>query len=546
MIFDHLPLAEAEGAILAHTMRLDGATFKKGRLLSAQDIVLLHAHNHDTVLAARLEAGDVPENAAAEQVAAAAAGLGVRAAAPFTGRANLHAEIDGVLVADEDRIDRLNLLHESVTVASLRAYDRVFEGQMVATVKIIPLAAPDAMVNAAENVAAEDGPLFRVAPFVPRRMGLVTTVLPGTKDSVLQKAEQVITGRVVGVKGSIAEHRRCTHTPIAVADAIRDLLESGCAPILILGASATVDRRDVVPAGIELAGGTLDHFGMPVDPGNLLLLAHYGAVPVIGVPGCARSPKLNGFDWVLERLAAGLPVGRRDIMLMGAGGLLKEITGRPQPRESGDIHAKFAKKVAAIVLAAGQSRRMGTANKLLAPVDGAPMVAKVVAAAGQSSAQPVIVVTGHQPDEVAAALEGSGATLHHNPDFAAGLSTSLRVGIAALPGDVDGVLVCLGDMPRITAKHLDTLIAAFDPEEGRAICVPTKGGKRGNPVLWSARFFPDMERIAGDVGARHIIGENAELVCEVPIEDDAIFLDLDTPEALQALTEPANGDPRKT
>ncbi len=536
MIFNHLPLAEAEGAILAHSMRLGETAFKKGRVLSAEDIVLLHAHDHPTVLAAHLEDGDVAENVAAEQIAAAAAGLGVRAATPFTGRTNLHAEIDGILMVDPDRVDQLNLLHESVTVASLHPFDRVSEGQMVATVKIIPFAAPEPVVEDAEAIAAQEGPLFRVAPFVPRRVGQVTTVLPATKDKVLQKAEQVITGRVTGVKGSIAGHQRCTHTPDAVADAIHDLVEAGCAPILVLGASATVDRRDVVPMGIEHAGGTVDHFGMPVDPGNLLLLAHYGSVPVIGVPGCARSPKLNGFDWVLERLAAGIPVGRRDIMLMGAGGLLKEITGRPQPREGHPEHIIATNKIAAVVLAAGQSRRMGKDNKLLAPVDGAPMVAKVVAAARSSAADPVVVVTGHQVDQVATALRGSGATLHHNPDFAAGLSTSLRVGLAALPGDVDGALICLGDMPRVTAAHMDKLIAAFDPEEGRAICVPTKDGKRGNPILWSARFFPDMERVAGDVGARHIVGENADLVCEVPIEDDAIFLDLDTPEALRAVT----------
>ena len=194
-------------------------------------------------------------------------------------------------------------------------------------------------------------------------------------------------------------------------------------------------------------------------------------------------------------------------------------------------------KIAALVLAAGQSRRMGKTNKLLAPVDGAPMVIRVVDAALASGAAPVVVVTGHEADQVKEALTGKNVTIHNNPDYTAGLSTSLRIGLKALPGDVDGALVCLGDMPRVTAKHLGKLIAAFDPDEDRAICVPTKDGKRGNPVLWSTRFFPEMEQITGDVGARHIIGENVELVCEVPMEDDAIFLDLDTPEALRGATE---------
>ena len=122
-----------------------------------------------------------------------------------------------------------------------------------------------------------------------------------------------------------------------------------------------------------------------------------------------------------------------------------------------------------------------------------------------------------------------------NPDFADGLSTSLKRGIAALPADLDGALVCLGDMPLITGRHIDRLIAAFNPLEGRAIIVPTRRGKRGNPVLWAKDFFPEMTQIAGDVGARHLIGEHAELVAEVEMDDDAILVDVDTPEALAAL-----------
>jgi molybdenum cofactor cytidylyltransferase len=271
---------------------------------------------------------------------------------------------------------------------------------------------------------------------------------------------------------------------------------------------------------------------MPVDPGNLLLLAHLGDRPVLGLPGCARSPKLNGFDWVLERLAAGIPLTRQDIMGMGVGGLLTEISTRPQPRE-----AKPAKpgRIAALVLAAGQSRRMGQANKLLAPVDDRPLVAHAVDAMLASRADPVIVVTGHQADAVRAALVERPVIWAHNPDYAAGLSGSLAAGLAALPEDAEGVVIGLGDMPRITAAQIDRLIAAFNPLEGRAICVPTVRGKRGNPVLFATRFVPEMRAIGGDVGARHLIGEHAEEVVEIEFDDDGALVDIDTPEALAAL-----------
>ena len=320
--------------------------------------------------------------------------------------------------------------------------------------------------------------------------------------------------------------------------ALATLVREDCEIILMSGASAIVDRRDVLPSALTAAGGSVDHFGMPVDPGNLLLLGRLEDRPVVGLPGCARSPKLNGFDWVLQRLVAGLDVTPEEIMRMGTGGLLKEIASRPLPRAEAVERAEGpprAPRIAAVILAAGQSRRMGKRNKLLIPVDGKPMVTQVADCLLSSQAAPLAVVTGHDYAAVEAALPEGRFALTHNPDYASGLSSSLKRGLAALPDDIDGVLVCLGDMPRLSPKAVDRLIAAFDPLEGRAICVPTWQGKRGNPVLFAKRFFAEMQEVAGDVGARALIGEHAEAVCEVPMDDDAVLVDVDTPEALAAL-----------
>jgi molybdenum cofactor cytidylyltransferase len=308
--------------------------------------------------------------------------------------------------------------------------------------------------------------------------------------------------------------------------------------LLIHGASAILDRRDVIPAAIVAAGGRIDHFGMPVDPGNLLLLGRIGERPVLGLPGCARSPKVNGFDWVLERLVAGLPVGSGEIMRMGSGGLLAEIPSRPAPRAGTAAPAAREKprgpRIGALLLAAGQSRRMGGPNKLLAEIDGVPMVARVAQRLLASRARPIIAVLGNNADEIDSTIGKLPIERVRNPDFADGLSTSLKRGLAALPDDLEGALVCLGDMPLVTGRHIDRLIAAFNPLEGRAIVVPTRRGKRGNPVLWARQFFAEMSQIAGDVGARHLIGEHAELVAEIEMDDDAILVDIDTPEALNA------------
>jgi molybdenum cofactor cytidylyltransferase len=290
-------------------------------------------------------------------------------------------------------------------------------------------------------------------------------------------------------------------------------------------------------AAVIQCGGTVEHFGMPVDPGNLMMLGRIGAMRVLGLPGSARSPRLHGFDWVLRRLVAGLDVSGKDLMRMGVGGLLKEIPSRPLPRTSAVSVGKpenSSRQIAAIVLAAGQSRRMGAANKLLEPLNGKPMMLHAVDAALETSADPVIVVTGHEPERIREAVKGRAVTIAHNPDFSDGLSTSLRAALTVLGDDVEGVIVCLGDMPAVSSDHMSRLIAAFDPEAGRSIIVPTVAGKRGNPVLWHRRFFTQMADISGDVGARHLIGENEESLFEVAMDDGAVLEDLDTPAALEA------------
>ncbi|MEQ8249063.1 MAG: molybdopterin-binding/glycosyltransferase family 2 protein [Alphaproteobacteria bacterium] len=535
MIFGPTPVADAEDCILAHSVRVAGTVFKKGRRLSAVDTVALAEAGIVSVLAARFEADDVPEDAAAAAVAEAAGGAHTKTSAAFTGRCNLYAEGAGVVLIDRERIDRLNQVDEAITIATLPPFDLVTAGQLLATIKIIPFAAARAAVDECIAIARSETPPVRVAPIRPHSVGLVMTVLPGTKESVLDKTAGVLRDRLDQLGSTLVAEQRCDHDEGALAGAVKALLDRGCAPILVYGASAIVDRRDVVPAGIVAAGGAIDHFGMPVDPGNLILTAHVGDIPVIGLPGCARSPKLNGVDWVLWRLLAGVPVDSGAIQAMGVGGLLKEIPSRPQLREpSAGDGAPRVPRITAVVLAAGQSRRMGAANKLLEAVHGEAMVRRVVAHAQASQAADVVVVLGHQGERVRAALADTGVSFTDSPHFADGLSASLKAGIAAVPSASDGAVVLLGDMPGVTADHIDRLIAGFNPVEGRGICVPTTRGKRGNPVLWGRAFFDEIASLSGDVGARHLIGTHQDAVCEVALEDDAIFVDVDTPAALQA------------
>ncbi|HMQ57759.1 MAG TPA: NTP transferase domain-containing protein, partial [Rhizobiaceae bacterium] len=366
-------------------------------------------------------------------------------------------------------------------------------------------------------------------PFRPHSVHLIQTELPVVKRSVLDKTARLTQARLDASDSRIAAEDRCAHD----ADALAPLVAKGAQHAdmtIVFGASAVVDADDVIPAAIRAAGGEIVRFGMPVDPGNLLVLGHVNGKPVIGAPGCARSPKENGFDWILNRLLAGVDVTDKDIATLGVGGLLMEIPTRPQPRET---VSRAPSRIEAIILAAGQSRRMGAGNKLLATFDGEALIRRVARIALASSASAVTVVTGNRAAEIGAALAGLDVRIVHNPDFADGMSTSLRAGLEAMPAKTDGALVMLGDMPGVTAKGLDLLVDAFREAGGSAIVRATHNGKRGNPVILPRALFPRVADLSGDVGARHLVEGGFADTVDVEL-GAAASVDVDTPEALAA------------
>jgi molybdenum cofactor cytidylyltransferase len=531
MKFGAVAPKNARGATAVHTIRQGTLVLKKGTLIGPAEIAALEDAGIKDIVVAQLEPGDVSEDVAAADIAKKVAGAGVHIDRAFTGRANLFAQVPGVLVVDKDAIDRLNRVDEAITFATLPAYKPVVAGEMIGTVKIIPFAVAKSARDAA--LAGIAGPLLRVAPYRIRKVGIVSTVLPGLAPKVIEKTLKITADRLAPAGATIVAERRVPHERAPLARALDEVLKAGAELAIVFGASAIADRRDVIPSALEAIGGHVEQFGMPVDPGNLLMIGDANGRPVLGAPGCARSPKENGFDWVLMRLLAGLPVPREQITGLGVGGLLMEIVTRPQPRT--EPAPEKGRAIAAVVLGAGKSSRMGGPNKLLAEIGGKPLVRIVVEAALASRARPVIVVTGHQRDKVEAVLAGLPVKFAHNPHYADGLGTSLRAGIAALPPDVDGAIVCLGDMPQVDAELIDRLIGAFDPDHGALVVVPTIDGKRGNPVVWSRRFFPDLVAVEGDIGARHLIGRYTEAVAEVPLTGTAALTDVDTPEALEAV-----------
>jgi molybdenum cofactor cytidylyltransferase len=527
--FGPVPIREAVGGTLAHALKEGDLVLRKGIVITEDHVTALFKAGVAEVTVARLEKGDLPEDVAAARIADAVIDVEVIAEKPFTGRVNLFAASPGVLLVDAAKVDAVNAIDEAITLATLGNFKSVAAGEMVATVKIIPFAAAGKLVEQAIEAGRA---AIRVAPFSAKKIAVFSTLSPGLKSSVVDKTLRVLDERLEKLDGS---ERLCD---IRVHHNVEDLAEVlprakalGADITIVFGASAITDRRDVIPAALEAAGGKITHLGMPVDPGNLLMLGSLAGRPVIGAPGCARSPKENGFDWVLERLAADLKVTPADIRKMGVGGLLMEIVSRPQPR---DPEGAGHPPVAAVVLAAGQGTRMGGA-KMTAMLGGKPLVRYPHESLAASGAGPVFTVVGHDAAKVGAALAGIDTQIVENPDYAKGMSTSLKAGIAALPDSAAGALVLLGDMPHVTPEIINRLTAAFAANPSAKAVVPMVGGQRGNPILLGRSVFAEVMKLTGDMGARKLLDGAGEGVIEVAIDDAAVLTDVDTPEALAKL-----------
>lgn len=325
MDFGPVPLDQALGAVLAHSVPLAKGRLRKGTVLAEGDLAALRAAGRTEVTVARLAPDDLDEDAAALALAEALVegGEGLTLKPVGTGRVNIHATGPGLARIGVAQVDAVNAADPAITLATVPEWQRMDAGGMVATVKIITYGVDETNIHWA-CLAANKG-LSLARPVLSQAVMVETVVGDGLGD----KGWRVTADRLDRLGVTLAPEVLVRHEAGALAKALQGI-EADL--ILILTASATSDIRDVAPEGVRLAGGNVSHFGMPVDPGNLLFLGDLRGTPVVGLPGCARSPALNGADWVLERLICGIPIGPADILRMGVGGLLKDIPTRPRPR----------------------------------------------------------------------------------------------------------------------------------------------------------------------------------------------------------------------
>lgn len=334
MKFGTVPTIEAEGTILAHKLYdADGKLLlNKGRILSSDDIDLLNSAGRESIVVARLEEHDLHENEAARRVGKAIAGKGIEVKTPGVGRANILATVRGTLRVNVPALERLNNIYNGITIATLLEHTLVNPSELVTLVKIIPFGVPEARVIDVERVAAEHGSILNVRPLQKRRVVLIISGPESAKDKLIAGFHQPVKNRIEHLGSELLEPIYVSHDAEAIAQAIRDNAPHDL--ILVASVSAIIDEDDIVPTSLALAGGSMTHYGVPVDPGTLLMLGYIGDVPVVGAPGCIKSPKTNVIDYVLPRLLAGERLTRADMVSMGHGGLLNDILERPMPRKA--------------------------------------------------------------------------------------------------------------------------------------------------------------------------------------------------------------------
>ena len=495
MRFGGVPVSDAAGCILAHSLQVNGRRFRKGTVLAESDTSLLAAAGINEVTVAVLSGSDVGEDEAASRLADAllAGTAGLSRSAAFTGRANIYADAAGIVEFDVEAVARLNGINPAITLATLPNLSRVAPRSLVATAKIITFAVPAADLDKALKAASGIVGHF---PVVRRDASLIVTRVEGQGERLVEKGKSSVASRLARLGIELLETHVVPHSQDAVGTA---LASSAGSLLLLLTGSATSDPLDVGPQGLRLAGGEVHRFGIPVDPGNLLFHGELGDRPVIGLPGCARSPALNGADWILERIACGLQPTDRDLAELGVGGLLKEIPSRPQPR-AGAADAYSRPHVAVLILAEEQPDSIGG-----------------LVTAAQASHAELIKVVGHE--SVLSRLAG----IPQSPkevDFVvadpADRTGLLKAGVGSVSPPTDAVLLLRPGGGAADPVQLNRIIAAFSPKDGREICRIAVGGDRGaGPVLFGSRFFESLSELSGLQGEADLLHEMKDFLCDI-------------------------------
>ena len=531
MKIKNLAPQDSIGVVLAQTYNLPGKIISKGTFVTNEVVGYFKTGNVKTILCAVPEEGDIHEDEAAEAISSAIDKNHIYADKASTGRVNFKSQSLCLVRYDRDFIKEVNLVDESIAFSIVEHNQLLAEGDLIATLKIIPFFMQKKYVDRVIKMLTKDQ-LFKIHNLKKKEVTLIQTCFEWQKKSIFTATSNVTKARLEALGCSLKKEKLINHDYDTLRAIIRSSVKDEPEILLVSGASAITDRSDYIPKAILSEGGEIIQYGLAVDPGNLLLIGKVGNTTVIGMPGCARSPKLNGFDWVLQLLMADIPINREELADMGAGGLLMEIASRPLPRALAKSVSKRETKVMGVILAAGNSTRMGKDNKFLRNIGDAPLIRNTAIEMLKRNLDTCSIVLGYQSDKVAAVIKDLNINLILNPLWKEGQASSLRAAINTLDSTYSDLLIMLGDLPGIKSSHINSIIEEHLLTDNRKskITIPSFKGQKGNPVIWGRSFFNDLSNLEGDVGGRTLFSEHPAAINMLEMNDPWVVKDADTPE----------------
>ena len=513
------------GYLLMHSVFLKDGRLRKGKIIDQDDIYVMKSSEIEMVYVGEYEQDDIPENDASSQIAKAIAMDEFLISPTLSGKTNITVSSDGLIEIDEDNVTKLNNLSPNVAISTLNNHDVIYRGDHILSVKIISYAISSLHLEKIISFLKKNR-IIKLKAFKSMRIGVIYTTSKNEKQSLIEKTKKSIKSRISDYNSTIMDERIISHDYMTIKENVDQLKDSNINCILLFLSTSISDVNDIVPSVIDELGGEIKSFGMPVDPGNLTLNGKIQSVDIVVAAGSARSDSLNGLDWHLNCIHAGIEVTQDMVNSLGVGGLLKDIDfAIKRKRVSKAIDTKKS-NIAAVVLCAGESKRMGKKNKLLLQVEGKSLIKNYIEKISKSNVSEIVIVTGHQSDEIAKELDGYDLKFIHNEKYKEGMSTSLNTGINSLSDNINAAIICLPDMPMIGIYEINKLIEYYNPSIGNEICIATYNDQRGNPVLWDRKYFKKLMQIKGDKGGRYLLPKFLDKSVEVKL-GEAVTFDVD-------------------
>lgn len=536
MQFGEFPVFDSAGVELAYPIVCQGKTFPAGHVVTSDDIRLFRLEGIAKVVGSILASNDLRPDISTSMILKPLVGDFLRYTLPKDGYSEIYADQDGLFIVSPERLSRFNNQSENITLATIPPYAPVYKNQLVASLRLVGPAFSIDVLNETIDKITGQGPLLKIAPYAFSKLGYVQTVLYGA--DVPKLVSEELNQRFAIYGFNLVHSTVCPHMPEHVEKGVRDAIDAGAEVVVVQSPLPSVNRNDVVPQGFVEAAADIDRLGWPLDPGLPIIFAHKNDVHLVGI---AESDfPLPAVDRLMRFLATkSLPPVEEFTSLAQGSMSIERLIQYLTPEQEAETIAvgpvEHAQKIAIVILAAGTSRRMFGTNKLLENIQGLPMIERVVQSALLSKADYVSVVTGYEAKLVEQRLMNYDVKIVRNPDYSAGVLSSMRLGISVLPPDVSAAIILPADMPGFTSTYIDRLIDCYDPNAAQKnVCLPSYGGIRHNPVLWPRELFKVVKIVPEDAYGLPALVEHSDYIVEMSLEDDLPITDINSQGDLSA------------